>query len=238
VVARRKLAGFLGGRALFPRAFFPRFLSEGGNMPAADRCYQKKKSPGQGMLVGLTGLCCAGKNYAAAIFERQGIPVFDVDKAGHEALEIKKWEIAERFGQEIIDSEGKVDRKKLGAAVFRDSAKLRELEAIVHPEANRITNNWIAAHADGPAIINAALLHKCDCFNRLQAVIIIRAPFPVRLWRAKKRDGLPLVQLARRLSAQKNFFSQYFSKNADNKIIVIDNCGSGLEKKLMEVRLF
>jgi dephospho-CoA kinase len=182
-------------------------------------------------------LYCAGKNYAAGIFEGRGIPVLDVDKAGHEAIAAKKTEIAARFGDDILDG-GEIDRKRLGAKVFGKPEEMRVLEAIVHPEANRIANAWIAAHEGMPVIINAALLHKCDCFGRLDAIIIIHAPFLVRLWRAKKRDALPLGQLVRRLLSQKAFTAQYFQKNADTRIIEIENCGSGMEKKLSNMRFF
>jgi dephospho-CoA kinase len=185
-------------------------------------------------LIGLTGLYCAGKNYAAAIFERRGIPVLDVDKAGHEAVVTKKDEIVARFGGDILDGEGVIDRKKLGAKVFGKPPELRALEAIVHPEANRITHAWIAAHEGMPAVINAALLHKCACFDELDAIIVIHAPFLVRLWRAKKRDALPLRQLIPRLLSQKTFTAQYFQKNADTRIIAMENFGLGMEKKLLK----
>jgi dephospho-CoA kinase len=177
-------------------------------------------------------LYCAGKNYAAGILERRGIPVLDVDKAGHEAIAAKKEVITARFGDGILDSGGGIDRRKLGAQVFGRPEEMRALEAIVHPEANRIANAWIAAHTEMPIVINAALLHKCACFDRLDGIIVIHAPFLVRLWRAKKRDALPFRQLVRRLLSQKSFSSQYFPKNADTRIIELENFGSGMEKKL------
>jgi dephospho-CoA kinase len=187
---------------------------------------------GQCRLIGLTGLYCAGKNYAAGIFERRGIPVLDIDKAGHEAIIAKKHEITTHFGDDILDGGGRIDRKKLGAKVFGKPQEMRVLEAMVHPEANRIVNAWVAAHEGTPAVINAALLHKCECFDQLDAVIVIHAPFLVRLWRAKKRDALPLWQLMRRLLSQKAFTAQYFQKNADIRIIVMENFGLDMEKKL------
>jgi dephospho-CoA kinase len=83
-------------------------------------------------------------------------------------------------------------------------------------------------------VINAALLHRCDCFERLDTIIVIHAPLPVRLWRAKRRDRLPWAQLIRRFAAQKTFSAQYFRGNADNRVIVLENFGSGMEKKLTE----
>jgi dephospho-CoA kinase len=187
-------------------------------------------------LIGLTGLYCAGKNYAAGIFERRGIPVLDVDKAGHEAIRVKQGEITARFGGDILDGGGQIDRKKLGAKVFGKPEAMRVLEAIVHPEANRMADAWIAAHEGAPVVINAALLHRCACFDKLDAVIVIRAPFLVRLWRAKKRDGLPWRQLLRRLLSQKTFTAQYFQKNTDIRMIEVENVGSGMAKKLSRMR--
>jgi dephospho-CoA kinase len=192
----------------------------------------------QGKLIGLTGLYCAGKNYAASIFEKHGIPVFDVDKAGHEAIETKKYAITARFGDAVLDEDGRIDRKKLGERVFGKPEELRALEAIVHPEVNRAANTWIKAHKGTTVVINAALLHKCDCFDRLNTVIVIRAPLPVRLWRAKKRDHLPLAQLLRRFAAQRTFSAQYCRKNTDIRVIVLDNFGSGIERNLTGLSLF
>jgi dephospho-CoA kinase len=182
-------------------------------------------------LIGLTGLCCAGKNYAARIFEKHGVPVLDVDKAGHAALALKKDAIATRFGEDVVDGGG-VDRKKLGAKVFGKPEALRALEEMVHPAVDVLIEDWVAAHAGRTVVINAALLHKCACFARFRAVIVIHAPFLIRLYRAKKRDGAPLAQLLARFASQKSFTAQYLPKNADTKIIKIANVGLGLEKKL------
>jgi dephospho-CoA kinase len=199
-----------------------------------DSCAGTKR----GKLIGLTGLYCAGKNYAAGVFERHGVPVFDVDKAGHEAIEAKKDEITARFGGGILDGGGRIDRKRLGALVFGKPEELRALEAIVHPETNRATDAWIKAHEGLSVVINAALLHKCGCFDRLDPVIVIRAPLPVRFLRARRRDRLPLLQLARRFAAQKDFPIQYSRKNADIRTVILENFGSGMEEKLIRLRLF
>jgi dephospho-CoA kinase len=187
-------------------------------------------------LVGLTGLCCAGKNHAARIFEAYGVPVLDVDRVGHKAVAMQRDAIAARFGEDMLDGGG-VDRKKLGAKVFGKPEALRALEEIVHPVVDVLIEDWIASHAGRAVVINAALLHKCACFDRLRAVIVIRAPFLVRLYRAKKRDGAPLARLLQRFASQKAFPAQYLPKNADTKIIQVTNVGPGLEKKLQNLAI-
>jgi dephospho-CoA kinase len=192
------------------------------------------------VLLGLTGLYCAGKNYAAALLEKRGIPVLDVDKLGHEALEREKAAIVRRFGPDTLDPAGSVDRRLLGEKVFGNPAELAALEAIVHPAVNALSDEWIARQTETPArfcIINAALLHRCAAFDQLAAIIIIQAPFLVRLYRAWRRDRLPPAALLARFARQTEFKAQYLTANAD--IYNVGNSGfasgRGLEKRLERI---
>jgi dephospho-CoA kinase len=171
--------------------------------------------PGNSIVIGLTGLSCAGKNYVAALFEQRGIPALDVDRLGHEALRLEKAAVAARFGPGVLDGAGEVDRKKLGALVFGRPGELAALEAIVHPAANRLTNEWIARQEGRPCIVNAALLHRSSAFERLSAIVLVTAWLPVRLCRARKRDRLPWSVIIQRFGSQKNFIPQYLAKGAD-----------------------
>jgi dephospho-CoA kinase len=191
-------------------------------------------------LIGLTGAYCAGKNYVGALLEERGLPVLDVDKLGHRAIETERDAILERFGEDILGPEGAIDRRLLGAKVFGNGALLAELEGIVHPAANRMTDQWIAEQGGKPCVINAALLHKSSAFERLSAVMLVRSPTLIRLLRARKRDGLPLGQLLTRFRSQKQFAAQYFAGKAD--IYVIENRGyfgfhASRYRKRMETQL-
>jgi dephospho-CoA kinase len=174
-------------------------------------------------LIGLAGTYCAGKNYVAFLLEERGLPVLDVDKLGHRALEMEREAILERFGRDILGPTGAIDRRLLGAKVFGKSAELEALDDLVHPVANRLTDQWIEAQGGRPCVINAALLHKSSAFSRLSCIILVQAPVLTRLLRARKRDRLPLGQLLTRFRSQKQFNAQYFSGKAD--IYVIENRG-------------
>lgn len=160
------------------------------------------------MLIGLTGLSCAGKNYAAGLLAARGLSVLDVDALGHAALDAARERIAERWGAESLLPVG-VNRGFLARRVFTRPAELRALEEIVHPIVNQKMEERIRAEGGAPLVINAALLHKCAVFKRLDAVIIVEAPAPVRLLRAKKRDGLPLFTILRRFAHQRGFYARY-----------------------------
>jgi len=166
-------------------------------------------------LIGLTGLYCAGKNHIALLLEQRGFPVLDVDKLGHAVIEMEKEQLLARFGGDIAGEGGLVDRKRLGAKVFGKPAELAALEDIIHPRVNRETLGWINTRKEKTCIINAALLHRSKVFDALDAIIIVEAPFPVRLFRAVRRDHLPLCQLIKRLWSQRNFDSQYLKGKTD-----------------------
>ncbi|MCL1930245.1 MAG: dephospho-CoA kinase [Treponema sp.] len=180
------------------------------------------------MLIGLTGMYCAGKNHVAALLEKRGLAVLDVDKLGHTALENKKAAVCARFGADLLNGDGSVNRRLLGERVFKHRNELAALEAIVHPEANRLSLEWIAAREGQPCVINAALLHKSAVFNRLDALILVSAPWPVRLIRAKRRDKLPWSALLQRFANQKQFAAQYLAGNAD--IYKVENSGTNRTK--------
>jgi dephospho-CoA kinase len=184
-------------------------------------------------LIGLTGMYCAGKNFVASLLEARGTPTLDLDKVGHEAIEQQKSAIIAHFGEAILATDGRVDRKLLGARVFGKPGELLALEHIVHPEVNRLASAWLERQDAPLCVINAAVLHKAELFECLDAIILVKAPLITRLARAKKRDRLNWLALIRRFQSQQNFTAQYFQRSAD--IYEINNNGlriSMIERKL------
>ena len=182
------------------------------------------------MLIGLTGTYCAGKNHVAALLEARGLPVLDVDKLGYTALEAEKEAVFARFGNDLRRPGNTVDRRLLGKRVFGKPRELAALEAIVHPQANRLTDEWIVGQKGKTCVINAALLHRSAIFLRLDRVILVTAPFLTRLLRARRRDGLSWLDLLTRFGGQKNFNSQYLAGNAE--IYKVENPGLAGSRRL------
>ncbi|MDR2659540.1 MAG: dephospho-CoA kinase [Spirochaetaceae bacterium] len=180
-------------------------------------------------LLGLTGLYCAGKNFVGDIFTAKGFAVLDVDKLGYLALENRRYEIAQRFGNGFLRPDGSVDRRVLGAYVFGRPEELAALEKIVHPEVNDLTFEWMEAHNGTPCVINAALLHKSCVFTMLDAIIFVRAPYIIRMFRAKKRDGLSWKEIWKRFSSQR--FDVYYSIPKTD-IYYINNWGCSFFSRL------
>jgi dephospho-CoA kinase len=158
---------------------------------------------------------CAGKNYVAALLERRGLPVLELDKLGHEVINTEGEAILARFGTGILDAGGGIDRKLLGARVFGKPAELAALEGIIHPGVNRLTEGWLEKNRGRPCVINAALLHRSAAFQRLDCIILVKAPALIRLLRARRRDKLPWIALIKRFYSQRGFIPQYLKKSTD-----------------------
>src|SRR5262245_14511368 len=158
--------------------------------------------------VALTGGIATGKSYVLNEFRKRGVPCLDADElahgvttAGTEATS----QIAERFGRGVLDSSGAVDRQKLGAIVFADSASRRALEEIVHPAVYRAIAAGMRAfelleHAP-LAIVDIPLLYETGHSGDFDRVIATVCPRGVQVERLKKR-GLSEAEAEQRLAAQ------------------------------------
>ncbi len=80
----------------------------------------------------LTGSIATGKSSTVKLLEASGFHIIDADKIAHKILDEQHEAIAQKFGETLVH-EGKVDRKALGAIVFSDTSKRKELEALLHP---------------------------------------------------------------------------------------------------------
>src|SRR5262249_9558219 len=105
---------------------------QGEQSPTGQAATGKRPSK---ITVGLIGGMGAGKSLVAEAFARRGARVISGDQLGHEALRQPpiKAQLVQRWGQEILDERGEVDRRRLGALVFADPAQRRALEALVFP---------------------------------------------------------------------------------------------------------
>jgi len=158
-------------------------------------------------VIGLTGKYCAGKNHVASCFEHRGIPVLDVDKLGHEAIKFSHDTLLECFGTGIVGQSGEIDRKRLGAIVFSDSAQLSRLEAIVHP---KMVETCIRLLEDyrmqgyGCVVLNAALLHRMKLDVLCDAICYVSSPVCLRFVRGIRRDGVAIHSFLRIERSQKD----------------------------------
>jgi dephospho-CoA kinase len=151
------------------------------------------------MIVGITGCYCSGKSVASTVLQERGYYVIDVDKIGHEALDVKKNEIVRAFGENILHN-GSIDRKKLGRLVFVNAGERKKLESIVHPWMIKKVRSITVEQKN--TVINAALLIEMCLFVLCDFVIGIDIDQHIAIERGMTRDHLTKGEALRRLKAQ------------------------------------
>lgn len=160
-------------------------------------------------ILGLTGGSGTGKSAASAAFAALGCGVIDAD-ASYRTLCDTCQPMLDKIQSvflDVLSPDGKLDRKKLGAIVFADPAKLARLNAITHPYIRQAARDAFAAYEaagcalciyDAPVLFEAGADTLCD---QICAVLADRA---TRITRIMARDDISQQYAALRVDAQKN----------------------------------
>lgn len=185
-------------------------------------------------VLGLTGKSAAGKNVAADFFIARGWQHFDTDKMAHVVLQRKAEKAAALFGRQIVTADGKVDRKRLGNIVFSSPEKMKLLETLLYPEIEAEIRQTVLNSPDGSRfLINGANLTGSPQLCKLcNAVLMVRAPFFLRLWRAVLRDRRSPKAILKRFRCQQFFSVQDFFPKADIYTVSNLTTKARFEKKL------
>lgn len=158
--------------------------------------------------LGITGRSGCGKSTVTAVFAAQGVPLADADQISREILlpgSPLLPALAERFGADILNADGTLDRRLLADRAFASPEGKAALDRLTHPEiVRRIRAAKQAAQAagallfvlDGAVIVGTAAQAECD------RLCVVTAPFETSVARIVARDGIAPEMAARRLNAQ------------------------------------
>ncbi|MCF6206347.1 MAG: dephospho-CoA kinase [Sulfurovum sp.] len=170
--------------------------------------------------VALTGGIATGKSSVARLFEADGYRVIDADRVAHAVLNDQTEKIAELFGEKMI-TEGKVDRKALGAVVFADPLQRKRLEALLHPLIYAMIEEEAKREdAKGkPYIIDIPLFFEGGRYP-IDKSLVVYTPQQIQIARAMQRDGLSREAVLERIAAQIDIEEKRYMGD-----FVIDNSG-------------
>ena len=177
--------------------------------------------------VGLTGSIGVGKSYVASVFVELGCHVLDADLTAREVVlpgtpGLKA--ITHEFGEEILNTDGTLDRKRLGALVFADENQRQRLNHILHPfiiaRQDEILRAWELEDPNGIGIVDAALMIESGGYKRFDKLIVVHCRPEVQLERLMLRDKLALAEAERRINSQmsqeeKQKFADYLIDTSD-----------------------
>jgi dephospho-CoA kinase len=178
--------------------------------------------------VALTGGIASGKSLVAAELERLGAIVIDADVLSRQVVEPGTPGLAEvtrRFGPQVLNPDGSLNRTKLGEIVFNDDAAREDLNAIIHPAVIAERNRLDAQAPDGSVVVSVIpLLVETGQQNSFDSVIVVDIPEGLQLTRLEHRNNLTPEQAQSRILAQAPRAARLAV--ADH---IIDNSGSKQE---------
>lgn len=191
-------------------------------------------------VIGLTGGIGTGKSEVSRLLGELGAEVIEADKVAHEAYEpgTPGWrEVVETFGEDVLDADGRIDRKALGGIVFDDEQARERLNAIVHPIVRRLLEERIAKlehEGTRVAVIEVPLLveaikQQSRWTRMLDEIWVVTAPEEQAVARVCARSGLDEEAIRARIGSQATEEERIELADA-----VIDNGGSleGLRREV------
>ncbi len=159
-------------------------------------------------IIGIVGGIGAGKSSVAHELEKAGCVVIDSDRLAHQALdepairsELTKW-----YGPEIITPADKINRRKLGSLVFRNSEEIKRLNSLVHPRVEQLRHEimeLVRGNAAVPAVVlDSPLLLESGLYRQCDAIIFLDTPVGIRRKRVMESRGWDFAEVARRENFQ------------------------------------
>ncbi|MEM1027307.1 MAG: dephospho-CoA kinase [Planctomycetota bacterium] len=155
-------------------------------------------------VIGLLGAPGSGKSYVAKLLKKEGAAVIDADAIAREVLDSAEVRstLADWWGADALQADGRVNRSAVGAKVFDDPIELARLESLIHPRVNarrgelrelyRADDDVVAIVEDCPLLLERELDGDCD------VLVYVDVPLEVRQARVAETRGWSPEELARR----------------------------------------
>ena len=171
--------------------------------------------------VGLTGSIGVGKSFVAGVFAELGCYVLDADQTARALVAPRSPglnELVAEFGKDFLQTDGTLDRAKLGALIFADPEKRLKLNSVLHPyiiaEQDKLLRSWEQKNPNGIGIVDAALMIESGGSKRFDKLIVVHCDDEVQLARLMARNHLTREQAEERVAAQmsqdeKKVFADY-----------------------------
>lgn len=159
-------------------------------------------------LLGVTGGIGTGKSMACRFFAAHGAHVVYADAAAKALMVADKevrQEIIEAFGEDSYNADGSLNRAHLAARVFGNQDAVARINSIVHPRmAGVLEREQRVAREAGKKLLvyEAALIYESGSANRLDAVLVVHAPLPLRIARVMARDNVSEAKVKQRMAHQ------------------------------------
>lgn len=183
--------------------------------------------------VGLTGGIATGKSLVGGMFAELGVHTIDADEIAHELMRPGQRvydAVVQRFGQEILNSDGTVNRARLAELAFdQKRPRIYELNSIVHPAVIERQQQWMEGiqrrEPDAIVMLEAALLLEAGLRRKFDRVIVVSCKPQQRIERWEKRMNVD-SETARREVTRRMMAQAPDEAKIQAADYVVDNSGS------------
>lgn len=155
--------------------------------------------------VALTGGIASGKTTVANLFAALGVPVIDTDVIARAVVEPGQPALAAvvaAFGRDVLDADGRLDRRRMRERIFSDREAQRRLEAILHPAIRSAMERQSREAGGVYQVLVVPLLTEGGRRDHVDRVLLVDVPEAVQVERLISRDGVTHEQAQAALSAQ------------------------------------
>ncbi len=179
------------------------------------------------MDIGLTGGIASGKSTVAEMIRRYDLPIIDADVMARKVVEPGEpalQDIFRLFGDDMKAEDGGLDRKKLGAVIFKDEEKRKVLNRILHPAIRKGMLDQAAALKEQGSVhivFDIPLLFESQLTHMVDQTLLVYVDAKTQLSRLVERDGSTEEEAFDRIQSQMPIEEK--KELADD---VIDNTGT------------
>lgn len=155
--------------------------------------------------VALTGGIASGKTTVANLFAELGVPVIDTDIIAREVVEPGQPALAavvEAFGRDVLDDDGRIDRRRMRERIFADPDARRRLEGILHPAIRSAMEHQSREAGGVYQVLVIPLLAEGKRRDHVDRVLLVDVPEELQVERLMGRDGASREQARASLDAQ------------------------------------
>lgn len=175
-------------------------------------------------LIGLTGNIATGKSVVRRMLEHLGAYGIDADSLSHRVISrgAPGYQlVVDEFGKFVLDSEGEIDRGKLGKLVFGDPTALAKLENIVHPLVRQAVEHLVKNSSHEVVVIEAIKLLESPLREKVNSVWVVQATEAAQIRRLAQKRGMSEADARQRMANQSSSQEKAAAAN-----VVIQNDGS------------
>ena len=173
-------------------------------------------------IVGITGLIASGKSTLSSYLKTFGYKIVDADTISRDITQKDKIgyeKVVEKFGKDILSSNGEIDRARLSDIVFNDKNALKKLNDTLHPLIFQEIDRQLDSYKDEKTVfLDAPLLFETKLNEKCDEVILVVCDEEVQISRIQLRDNKDYD------SAKKVIDSQIGKKfKIENSNYIMDN---------------